>query len=152
MLYVLVVAFMIAVAVLYALVGSDLQVRITRKAPPAPPPPLDVRAARRHAHSLGLPFPEADGTVSWPGNAPALDQAVHDEIHARRMMAQFGMTGEQAAEALRANLVDPPPERVYDAPPRMLVPCSTCNGARVVIATFDGVRTKVRCGDCLAKS
>lgn len=100
----------ITVALIIVSPFSDLACRILERAwhilqgwlpdrefPAHPRPPFDVRAARRHAHSLGLPFPEADGSVSWPGDGAALpDQLVHDQIHGRRMLAQFGVTGDEA--------------------------------------------------------
>lgn len=79
-----------------------------RSAPPREP---EWRAtARRESHEMGMPFPEADGSLSWP---PELivdrpdDAATHTAIHARRAAAQpeiadLGFTlSEEAYDRLR---------------------------------------------------
>lgn len=90
--------------------------------------PLDIPRARREAHALGLPFVEADGTLSWP---PETGEQVHDRIHARRLLAEQRIA------------LDPDPL------------CSECEGKGVLVlgyATFDptgAVRRAIRpCPAC----
>ena len=78
---VLTVACLLMVA---AIVVHRLNTRRERKLTAAPKP-FDVARARRETHALGLPYPEPDGTLSWP--KPTSEQ-VHDGLHARRRAAQ----------------------------------------------------------------
>lgn len=60
-------------------------------------PVRDWRAgdARRESHALGIPFPEADGTLSYPprppiGGVTGHDAALHLAMHLRRLAAEAG--------------------------------------------------------------
>ena len=66
-------------------------------------PYFDISAARRESHALGLPFPEADGTLSLPEppRHRKTDAEVRAEIHAHRVVAQLGITAEEAGKAMR---------------------------------------------------
>lgn len=77
--------FLIA-ALLFALARRNYR---ARKLAAARPRPLDISRLRHESHALGLPFPEQDGTLSFPPpTAEQRDQATHDAIHARRWAAE----------------------------------------------------------------
>lgn len=72
-----------------------------RKLAANPPRPLDISRLRHESHALGLPFPEADGTLSYPPpTVGKRDHATHDAIHARRWAAE-----DDAARARMADQV-----------------------------------------------
>lgn len=70
------------------------------------PFPLNIAAARRESHALGLPFPESDGTLSLP---PEPKSAIaKTQVH---VMAQFGVTSEEALDAVYEALYGSDPLR-----------------------------------------
>lgn len=66
---------------------------------PASRPRFDIAAARRESHALHLPFPEADGTLSFAPEYVITADEMYAHVRDCDLISKFGVTSEEAMDA-----------------------------------------------------